>query len=154
MFMYFLTDTKTTLSLPASPRHLLKNYKVELVDFDPCKQTILLLGGLSHWIQLANKSSLNCQYLLVDKSSVRYKMDSYHKGAEQGPSFERFKTNIENLDLAKEQSLNGIQRSMVCMGKHLCGAATDLMLRCMTGKAGGCMESFKENDFYMLSILC
>src|SRR5277367_689978 len=121
MFMYFLTDTKMILSLyrPHPVIYLKMRFQVELVDFDPCKQTILLLGGLSHWIQLANKASLNCQYLLVDKSSVRYKMDRYHKSAEQGLSFERLKINIENLDLAEEQSLNGIQRSMVCMGKHL-----------------------------------
>jgi len=63
MFMYFLTDTKMTLSLyrPHPVMYLkMRKKKVELVDFDPCKQTILLLGGLSHWIQLANKSSLNC----------------------------------------------------------------------------------------------
>ena len=34
-----------------------------------------IAGGLSHWVQLANKNSTNTRYLLIDKSSVRYKVN-------------------------------------------------------------------------------
>lgn len=88
-------------------------------------------GGLSHWVQLANKSNVNTKYLLVERSSVRYKKDSFHRGENQGPNFERLKIDIENLDLCKVDSLSSNTWPLVGTGKHLCGAATDMMLRCL-----------------------
>ncbi|KAK2167501.1 hypothetical protein LSH36_27g09072 [Paralvinella palmiformis] len=88
-------------------------------------------GGLSHWIQLALSQCSNNQYILIDRSSVRYRMDTYHRGAEQGPDFERIKTDIRHLHLGKIASLQNDMRPIVGVGKHLCGSATDMMLRCL-----------------------
>ncbi|KAI0224956.1 tRNA:m(4)X modification enzyme TRM13 [Lamellibrachia satsuma] len=88
-------------------------------------------GGLSHWVQQAASDCSDTQYLLIDRGNNRYKKDSYHKGADQGPSFERLKMDIEHLDLGKVPSIQECTRPIVGLGKHLCGAATDLMLRCL-----------------------
>ncbi len=93
-------------------------------------------GGLSHWVQKGAQTSTSSKYLLVEKGSIRYKMDAYHKFEEQGPNFERLRIDIQHLNLGKVPSLKQEDPlPIVGIGKHLCGGATDLMLRCLMQQA-------------------
>ncbi|KAK7501164.1 hypothetical protein BaRGS_00007649 [Batillaria attramentaria] len=86
-------------------------------------------GQLSHWVRKAISSHDDAGFLLVDRSSIRYKVDGYHK--EEKVQFERIKIDIEHLNLGKVPMVSKSRRPLVAMGKHLCGAATDLTLRCL-----------------------
>ncbi|XP_060082028.1 tRNA:m(4)X modification enzyme TRM13 homolog [Ylistrum balloti] len=89
-------------------------------------------GMLSHWIQKASYKCSNTAFVLVDRGHVRYKADNQHKWGESGPKFERIRIDIANLHLGKVPSIQENKRPVVAVGKHLCGGATDLAVRCVT----------------------
>uniref|UniRef100_A0A3Q3A1S1 tRNA:m(4)X modification enzyme TRM13 n=1 Tax=Kryptolebias marmoratus TaxID=37003 RepID=A0A3Q3A1S1_KRYMA len=80
-------------------------------------------GKLSHWIHE------DLQLLLVERSSTRFKVDGKHQ--DTGAEFERLQVDIQHLDLRKVPLLQQKKLPLVGVGKHLCGAATDLALRCL-----------------------
>ncbi|XP_044055620.1 tRNA:m(4)X modification enzyme TRM13 homolog isoform X2 [Siniperca chuatsi] len=92
-------------------------------------------GKLSHWIHEALKTSdhlKTCddlQLLLVERCSTRFKVDGKHQDV--GVQFERLQVDIQHLDLSKVPLLRQKKLPLVGVGKHLCGAATDLALRCL-----------------------
>ncbi|XP_076028059.1 tRNA:m(4)X modification enzyme TRM13 homolog isoform X2 [Genypterus blacodes] len=86
-------------------------------------------GKLSHWIHGALGAHRDLHFLLVERSSTRFKVDGKHQ--EDGVQFERLQVDIQHLDLSKQNSL-----PLVGVGKHLCGAATDLSLRCLLERSG------------------
>ncbi|XP_061894332.1 tRNA:m(4)X modification enzyme TRM13 homolog [Entelurus aequoreus] len=91
-------------------------------------------GKLSHWIHEALKTTEqpadldDLQLLLVERSSTRFKVDGKHQDA--GVEFARLQIDIQHLDLSKVPLLER-RLPLVGVGKHLCGAATDLALRCL-----------------------
>ncbi|CAH3023472.1 unnamed protein product, partial [Porites evermanni] len=88
-------------------------------------------GKLSHWLQLAvGNNTTDVNYLLIDRANIRYKASEY-QGEDQGPSFQRLNLDIEHLDLSKVPCLKNREQNIVAISKHLCGAATDLTLRCL-----------------------
>ncbi|XP_046329278.1 tRNA:m(4)X modification enzyme TRM13 homolog isoform X1 [Haliotis rufescens] len=88
-------------------------------------------GQLSHWVQRAVEKCDKVSFVLVDRGTIRYKLDNQHR-EEQGPKFERLRIDIEHLNLGKYNTISADDhRPVVAMGKHLCGAATDLALRCL-----------------------
>uniref|UniRef100_A0A1A7WEF0 tRNA:m(4)X modification enzyme TRM13 n=2 Tax=Iconisemion striatum TaxID=60296 RepID=A0A1A7WEF0_9TELE len=97
-------------------------------------------GKLSHWIHEALRTHENpkteedLQLLLVERCSTRFKVDGKHQDA--GVEFERLQVDIQHLDLSKVPLLQQKKLPLVGVGKHLCGAATDLALRCLLGTAG------------------
>ncbi|KAA0712150.1 tRNA:m(4)X modification enzyme TRM13 -like protein [Triplophysa tibetana] len=54
-------------------------------------------GKLSHWIHVALKASENVHFLLVERSSTRFKVDGKHKNADS--TFDRLQVDIQHLDL-------------------------------------------------------
>ncbi|KAK1896862.1 tRNA:m(4)X modification enzyme TRM13 like [Dissostichus eleginoides] len=101
-------------------------------------------GKLSHWIhealrrrdplktgeeQKTSEDLKDLQFLLVERSSTRFKVDGKHQ--EAGVQFERMQVDIQHLDLSKVAPLTDRKLPLVAVGKHLCGAATDLALRCL-----------------------
>ncbi|XP_031133012.1 tRNA:m(4)X modification enzyme TRM13 homolog isoform X1 [Sander lucioperca] len=100
-------------------------------------------GKLSHWIHEALKSpetqetretQEDLQILLVERCSTRFKVDGKHQDA--GVEFERLQVDIQHLDLSKVPLLRQKKLPLVGVGKHLCGAATDLALRCLMETPG------------------
>ncbi|KAM4575426.1 tRNA:m(4)X modification enzyme TRM13 homolog isoform 2-T2 [Fundulus diaphanus] len=108
-------------------------------------------GKLSHWIHkaLKNPERTDCeeqkiikdpetcedlQLLLVERSSTRFKVDGKHQDG--GVAFERLQVDIQHLDLSKVPLLRNTKLPLVGVGKHLCGAATDLALRCLLETPG------------------
>ncbi|XP_050951217.1 tRNA:m(4)X modification enzyme TRM13 homolog [Labeo rohita] len=86
-------------------------------------------GKLSHWIHIALKAAKNVHFLLVERSSTRFKVDGKHKNADS--TFDRLQVDIQHLDLRKVPLLREKGLPVIGVGKHLCGAATDLALRCL-----------------------
>uniref|UniRef100_A0A2C9LXY1 tRNA:m(4)X modification enzyme TRM13 n=1 Tax=Biomphalaria glabrata TaxID=6526 RepID=A0A2C9LXY1_BIOGL len=88
-------------------------------------------GKLSHWIQKATKTCQHNSFILVERSSVRYKMDSFHKQGGDESCFQRIKIDIEDLNLGCVPGVKDAS-NVIVVGKHLCGGATDMGLRCAT----------------------
>ncbi|XP_060934097.1 tRNA:m(4)X modification enzyme TRM13 homolog [Limanda limanda] len=91
-------------------------------------------GKLSHWIHEALKTCEDLQLLLVERCSTRFKVDGKHQDV--GVKFERLQVDIQHLDLSKVPLLQKTNLPLVGVGKHLCGAATDLALRCLLDTPG------------------
>ncbi|XP_049587011.1 tRNA:m(4)X modification enzyme TRM13 homolog isoform X1 [Syngnathus scovelli] len=90
-------------------------------------------GKLSHWIlrALEGDQQERLQILLVERSSTRFKVDGKHR--EGDVEFARLQIDIQHLDLSQiPLPKHGLP--LVAVGKHLCGAATDLALRCLFQK--------------------
>ncbi|CAK6981282.1 tRNA:m(4)X modification enzyme TRM13 homolog [Scomber scombrus] len=92
-------------------------------------------GKLSHWIHEALKTCeqlKTCEHLqlvLVERCSTRFKVDGKHQ--DDGVEFVRLQVDIQHLDLSKVPQFQQKKLPLVGVGKHLCGAATDLALRCL-----------------------
>ncbi|XP_030646971.1 tRNA:m(4)X modification enzyme TRM13 homolog [Chanos chanos] len=86
-------------------------------------------GKLSHWIHVALQAAKNVHFLLVERSSTRFKVDGKHKNTDS--TFDRLQVDIQHLDLKRVPFLKEKGLPVVGVGKHLCGAATDLALRCL-----------------------
>uniref|UniRef100_A0A8C5QG27 tRNA:m(4)X modification enzyme TRM13 n=1 Tax=Leptobrachium leishanense TaxID=445787 RepID=A0A8C5QG27_9ANUR len=84
-------------------------------------------GKLSHWVDIATQDAENVLFLLVERASTRFKVD----GKQRKSTFERLHIDIQHLCLDHVPSLVQKQRSVIGIGKHLCGAGTDLALRCL-----------------------
>lgn len=65
--------------------------------------------------------------LLVDKASLRHKKDNK---IEDRSSVQRIRADITDLDLDKLDAAQ-VADNIVAVGKHLCGGATDVTLRCL-----------------------
>ncbi|XP_076847735.1 tRNA:m(4)X modification enzyme TRM13 homolog isoform X2 [Brachyhypopomus gauderio] len=79
-------------------------------------------GKLSHWIHVALQKAENVHFLLVERSSTRFKVDSKHKNTDS--TFDRLQVDIQHLDLRKVPFLREKALPVIAVGKHLCGAAT------------------------------
>uniref|UniRef100_UPI00358FEDC4 tRNA:m(4)X modification enzyme TRM13 homolog isoform X5 n=1 Tax=Myxine glutinosa TaxID=7769 RepID=UPI00358FEDC4 len=86
-------------------------------------------GHLAHWVQRALPADKHAHFLLIDRSTARFKVDGKHK---QGAGeFERLQIDIQHLDLRKVPKISQKGFPVVGIGKHLCGSATDFALRCL-----------------------
>ncbi|XP_033861043.3 tRNA:m(4)X modification enzyme TRM13 homolog isoform X2 [Acipenser ruthenus] len=90
-------------------------------------------GKLSHWVDIALQGSRNTHFLLVERATTRFKVDGKHKSSES--VFERLHVDIQHLCLSKVPLLIKEKMPVVGIGKHLCGAATDLALRCLLDRS-------------------
>ncbi|NXA48991.1 TRM13 enzyme, partial [Nothocercus julius] len=86
-------------------------------------------GKLSHWVDTALQNAENVHFLLVERATTRFKVDGKHK--RRNSIFERLQVDIQHLCLNKVPILEKKKIPVVGIGKHLCGAATDLALRCL-----------------------
>ncbi|XP_038269268.1 tRNA:m(4)X modification enzyme TRM13 homolog isoform X2 [Dermochelys coriacea] len=86
-------------------------------------------GKLSHWVDIALQDAANVHFLLVERATTRFKVDGKHRKRDY--IFERLQVDIQHLCLNKVPILEKEKLPVVGIGKHLCGAATDLALRCL-----------------------
>ncbi|KAM3915149.1 tRNA:m(4)X modification enzyme TRM13 homolog [Leptodactylus fuscus] len=89
-------------------------------------------GKLSHWVNIATEDAENVHFLLVERATTRFKVD----GKQRKSTFERLHIDIQHLCLDLVPSLVEKQLPVIGIGKHLCGAGTDLALRCLVHKYG------------------
>ncbi|NXJ91764.1 TRM13 enzyme, partial [Corythaixoides concolor] len=95
-------------------------------------------GKLSHWVDVALQNVENVQFLLVERATTRFKVDGKHKRRDS--MFERLRVDIQHLCLNKVPILEKKKLPVVGIGKHLCGAATDLALRCLVESYTTCCD--------------
>ncbi|NWI31800.1 TRM13 enzyme, partial [Sula dactylatra] len=95
-------------------------------------------GKLSHWVDIALQNVENVQFLLVERATTRFKVDGKHKRRDS--IFERLQVDIQHLCLNKVPILEKKKLPVVGIGKHLCGAATDLALRCLVESYTTCHD--------------
>uniref|UniRef100_A0A182SHS3 tRNA:m(4)X modification enzyme TRM13 n=1 Tax=Anopheles maculatus TaxID=74869 RepID=A0A182SHS3_9DIPT len=85
-------------------------------------------GQVAYWLARIVETQLqNCKVLLVDRASHRHKKDNKIETRE---IVQRVRADIADLVLQKVNLLETSKR-IVGIGKHLCGSATDLALRCL-----------------------
>ncbi|NWX43559.1 TRM13 enzyme, partial [Steatornis caripensis] len=99
-------------------------------------------GKLSHWVDVALQNVENVQFLLVERATTRFKVDGKHKRRDS--TFERLQVDIQHLCLKKVPILEKKKLPVVGIGKHLCGAATDLALRCLVESYTTCCDGENE----------
>lgn len=99
-------------------------------------------GKLSHWVDIALKDAENVHFILVEKVTTRFKVDGKHK--KEKSVFERLQIDIQHLCLNKIPILNKEKLPVVGIGKHLCGVATDLTLRCLVETYSASCEERNE----------
>jgi len=103
-------------------------------------------GQLTYWLTRAVTDPTTCQFILVDKASHRHKFDNRMKENED-IELVRLKADIQDLSLAGLSPFLTLQReSVVGISKHLCGAATDLTIRCLT-------QTLEESSSELVGIL-
>ncbi|XP_034509862.1 tRNA:m(4)X modification enzyme TRM13 homolog isoform X2 [Ailuropoda melanoleuca] len=100
-------------------------------------------GKLSHWVDIALKDAEKVHFILVEKVTTRFKVDGKHR--RKNSVFERLQIDIQHLCLSKIPLLSKEKLPVVGIGKHLCGVATDLALRCLVETyAASCEERNEE----------
>ncbi|XP_061489808.1 tRNA:m(4)X modification enzyme TRM13 homolog isoform X2 [Rhineura floridana] len=107
-------------------------------------------GKLSHWVDIALQDSKDVHFLLVERATTRFKVDGKHRKN----CFERLQVDIQHLCLNNVPVLVKEKLPVIGIGKHVCGAATDLALRCLVEtyaklcddkKEGPASKRFKNN---------
>lgn len=85
-------------------------------------------GQLSYWLALATETDDNSKIIIIEKSSPKHKKDN--KISRNSDKIKRIRADIADLVLDKLDTVGEINH-IVGVTKHLCGAATDLALRCL-----------------------
>ncbi|CAG9765306.1 unnamed protein product [Ceutorhynchus assimilis] len=86
-------------------------------------------GQLSYWVAKATESQKNSTILLIERDSPKHKKDN--KLAKTTDQIQRIRADIADIVLDKIDIIKNSEH-IVGITKHLCGAATDLTLRCLT----------------------
>jgi len=103
-------------------------------------------AALTFWLATAIKSLEDVKVLVVDRASHRHKKDNQIRDPDL---IERIRADIGDLDLKGLEMLKKCD-SIVGVSKHLCGAATDLTLRCMVQ---GNEQNLKSTGF-LICVCC
>lgn len=90
-------------------------------------------GDLSAYVKRAvNEENGEATYLLLDRKSVRNKVDQTLLGqSEQKSIVQRQLIDIKDLELGKVECIANNDKNVVAISKHLCGCATDISLKCL-----------------------
>merc|ERR1719412_2704789 len=92
-------------------------------------------GALSYHLTQALANPGSCDMVLVDRASPRHKLDTRTRMLEEGVKVTRLRVDIGHLHLGsalEDPDTSCPGRRVVGVSKHLCGAATDLTIRCLT----------------------
>ncbi|XP_016993463.2 tRNA:m(4)X modification enzyme TRM13 homolog [Drosophila takahashii] len=103
-------------------------------------------GQLAYFLAtvLEGQQLTHSQVVLIDRMSLRHKKDNKVANKEL---VQRIRADIADLKLSALPELKKTQRT-VALSKHLCGAATDLTLRCMLGDGGA------TTDYVLIALCC
>lgn len=87
-------------------------------------------GQLTFWIIQAVDDKTSCKFILIDRASQRHKFDTKLKH-DKDLHIERIRLDIKHLYLGRVPTISCHKGNIVGVTKHLCGAATDLALKCL-----------------------
>uniref|UniRef100_A0A1A9W5N8 tRNA:m(4)X modification enzyme TRM13 n=1 Tax=Glossina brevipalpis TaxID=37001 RepID=A0A1A9W5N8_9MUSC len=101
-------------------------------------------GQLAYYLAKLLENKQNSQVILIDRMSLRHKKDNK---IQDRSLITRIRCDIADLCIEK---LPFIQSDQCCVAvsKHLCGAATDLTLRCVS------QTKQKHVDFILIAVCC
>ncbi|XP_039948813.1 tRNA:m(4)X modification enzyme TRM13 homolog [Bactrocera tryoni] len=107
-------------------------------------------GQLTFYLAQLLETIPDSQVVLVDRMSLRHKKDNK---IEDRTLVHRIRADIADFRMSSLELLHRSKRC-VAVSKHLCGAATDLTLRCITQPATGDSNNKTPNTNYILIALC
>ncbi|XP_024936538.1 tRNA:m(4)X modification enzyme TRM13 homolog isoform X2 [Cephus cinctus] len=87
-------------------------------------------GKLTYWLAQMIKKDSSSSIVLVDRSSHRHKSDNKLKNEDCSLGVVRIRADIADLRLSSVPEIKEFNYK-VGIAKHLCGAATDLTIRCL-----------------------
>ncbi|XP_014405147.1 PREDICTED: tRNA:m(4)X modification enzyme TRM13 homolog isoform X2 [Myotis brandtii] len=93
-------------------------------------------------LKKASEDAEEVHFILVEKVPTRFKVDGKHR--KKNSVFQRLQIDIQHLCLNRIPVLSRERLPVVGIGKHLCGAATDLALRCLVETYGARREEGNE----------
>lgn len=106
-------------------------------------------GDVACWLARAVEHLTNTRVLLIDRASLRHKRDVRLRETHE---IHRIKADINDLDIRHVDHLQTAQR-IVATGKHLCGGATDLAMRCvLTGNDNN--RSDGKTEAFIIALCC
>lgn len=97
-------------------------------------------GMLTYWLGEITSGVPQSSFLLIERSAYRHKFDG-RLSTKRDCVVRRVKADIGDLNLDEIELLKEHQH-LVALSKHLCGAATDMALRCMTVTSEDISEKF------------
>ncbi|EDW84589.2 uncharacterized protein Dwil_GK13057 [Drosophila willistoni] len=104
-------------------------------------------GQLAYYLATAleTQSLSNAQVVLIDRLSLRHKKDNKVANKEL---VQRIRADIADLKMSQLPELKQTKRN-VALSKHLCGAATDLTLRCVLAE-----NETTTTDYILIALCC
>uniref|UniRef100_A0A0K8UED4 tRNA:m(4)X modification enzyme TRM13 n=1 Tax=Bactrocera latifrons TaxID=174628 RepID=A0A0K8UED4_BACLA len=107
-------------------------------------------GQLTFYLAQLLETIPDSQVVLVDRMSLRHKKDNK---IEDRTLVHRIRADIADFRMSRLELLHRSKRC-VAVSKHLCGAATDLTLRCITQPATEDSNKKTPKTDYILIALC
>lgn len=95
-------------------------------------------GQLTKWLTEAVTDTSKALFVLVDRGAQRYKHDTKLKYNDK-INVKRIRVDIQHLNLEGVEGIDNY-RHIVGFGKHLCGSAADMALRCLCQYQGPGVE--------------
>jgi len=138
----------------AASKHLIQNSSLlghlqKLSTFEKKDANVIEFGSgrgqMSYWMAKASQLEAGQKFILVDKASHRHKYDNKLKD-DTSHDITRIRADIQDLVLDQIPHIKESSGAVIGVSKHLCGAATDLALRCLetfsaSGNAKGKIET-------------
>lgn len=107
-------------------------------------------GQVSYWLAKAITNYPNSNVLLIDRASVRHKKDNK---LDEACVVQRIRADIADFDISKHSLLKATSK-IVGIGKHLCGAATDIAIRCSINGNNAATESDAKTVAMIIALCC
>ncbi|CAD6992397.1 tRNA:m(4)X modification enzyme TRM13 homolog [Ceratitis capitata] len=107
-------------------------------------------GQLAYYLAQLLETIPGSQVVLIDRMSLRHKKDNK---IEDRSLVQRIRVDISDFRMSGLELLQRTKRC-VAVSKHLCGAATDLTLRCITQPTGANSTVSAPSTEYVLIALC
>lgn len=107
-------------------------------------------GHLSYWLAQVIKEQRDANVVLVDRASHRHKQDNK---VEERNVVHRIRADIADLDV-RQLDVCAAAKHLVGVSKHLCGAATDLAIRCLLNDGESATEGIAARTRGLVIALC
>jgi len=123
----------------AASKHLVQNSSLlghleKLGSFEKNDANLIEFGSgrgqMTYWMAKASKLEAKQKFILVDKASHRHKFDNKLK-EDATHNVSRIRADIQDLVIDQIPQIKDTPGAVIGVSKHLCGAATDLALRCL-----------------------
>jgi len=146
----------------AASKHLVQNSSLlghleRLGTFQKSDANVIEFGSgrgqMTYWMAKASKSEAKQKFILVDKASHRHKFDNKLKD-DDTLNISRIRADIQDLVLDQIPQIKATPGSVIGVSKHLCGAATDLALRCLATFSASSENAQSKIETILIALCC